>query len=199
MNNTAILFPLTNAQKIIITLEEPLAVVSWCYEENIVLSQNNSQLLLADGPIYYNMQQLSDLLTKAFNNSLPLHESIKSDIGYLLNEYHKSKKGFIIKEFANGLSAWIGYEYFLWQAQNSNISYSTWLYNDADKNIILEITQLYPYFYCDTKKEPNYIPYKNWIKTYQPYLIAKLSRETAQQWLEQAEYIIKTVDDNITR
>lgn len=53
--------------------------------------------------------------------------------------------------------------------------------------------------YCEPEEEPDYIPYEEWIKTYKPYFITTLSRETAQQWLEQAEYIIKIVDDNQRR
>ena len=197
MNNHTILFSVTNTYKIIITLEEPLAFVGWGYEENIILLHNNKKLILADGPIHYNMQQLSDLLTKAISNDLPLHKSITSDIGYLLNEYHKDKKGFAIKEFSNGLSAWVGYEYFLWQAQNNNISYSTWLYNDDQNNITLKVTSLYPYFYCDVSKEINYITYQNWIKTYHPYLTIHLPREIAIKWLNQANSILKTIQSNV--
>ncbi|HLJ31366.1 MAG TPA: hypothetical protein VKU36_02930 [Candidatus Babeliales bacterium] len=75
----------------------------------------------------------------------------------------------------------------------------TWIYNDQNGNIILEITPAYPYFYCDKKEEPNYVSYKKWIKNYQPYVIAEIPRSTALGWLKIAEHIIKTVDDNINR
>jgi chitinase len=72
----------------------------------------------------------------------------------------------------------------------------TWIYNDIGGNIIFAITPFYPFLFCDPDEEPNYLPYEEWIKSYKPYLIAKLSRETAEQWLAQANSILEQIDKN---
>lgn len=172
----------------------------WDYAEPILFLNNNNQTItIADSPTYFNIRDMRDFLKKALNHELLLHKSITSDIGYLLNGYHKNENGFIMERFENGFETWVGYKYHLWYAYKNETAYVTWIYNDNDKNIIFEITPSYPYFSCDPKKEPHYISFKKWMLSYKPYLIAKLSRETAQQWLEQAEHIVKTIDDNINR
>lgn len=199
MNPYELTFSLDSQKKIIVPLKDPLTLIGWCDAEPVLFLQNTNIITLANGPTYFNIRDMRNFLKKALNNELQLHKSITSDIGYLLNGYHKNENGFIIERFESGLETWIGYKYHLWYAYENEMAYVTWIYNDNDKNIIFEITPSYPYFSCDPKKEPHYIPFKKWMLSYKPYLIAKLSRETAQQWLDQAEYIVKTVDDNINR
>jgi len=85
----------------------------------------------------------------------------------------------------------------VWQAYEDEKKYTTWLYNNDNGTIILEVTPAYPYWHCEIKKQKYYIPFKKWMLRYKPYFITALSRETAQQWLDQAEYVVKTVDENI--
>ncbi|HSC25174.1 MAG TPA: hypothetical protein VLB80_03105 [Candidatus Babeliales bacterium] len=199
MKKYEITFPLNNKETILLYLQEPLELVDLCYEEYIFLSYNKNKHLLAEGPIYYNMQQLIKYLKKTINNQLPLHSSITLDIGYLLNEYHISEDNFIMYNFPSGISSWIGYKYHVWEAASHNIRLITWIYNKPDGSIIFEVTPFYPYMYCEPTEEPNYISYNEWIKTYKPYLIRELPTTTAQEWLKQAEYIIQTIEANVEK
>lgn len=199
MSKFTIELTISNDTDIKILLTEPISYVYWQYEVNIILSNKDHELIIADHSLHYNMQQLAEFLEKALRNELHLHKSIDMDIGYLLNEYIKNNNGFVIKEFSDGLSAWIGYDHTVWDSVNNGLPNSTWLYNDKNNNIILEVTPIYPFFYCDIKEKPNYIPYEKWISEYTPCLATTLSHKTAQQWLDQAKYIIKTIDDNVAR
>ena len=197
MNKNTISFILNQETKIIITLKDPIQQLNPYYEEYILLSQNNKTIQIADGQIYHNMHQLEEYLKKALANDLQLHTSITQDIGCLSNEYFNDETNFVTKDF-NGTNLWIGFEYHMWEFSRQDIGTTTWMYNDKNKNIILEITPGYPYFFCEPKEEPNYIPYDEWKKTYKPYLKTILPKETAQEWLKQAEFIIKIIEDNET-
>ena len=56
-----------------------------------------------------------------------------------------------------------------------------------------------PYLFSEPEEEPNYTPYEEWIKTYKPYFITTLSKETAREWIEQADKIIRMVEFNEKR
>jgi len=199
MNSYEIVFALTPQEKIIASLKDPLEFIGWDDAEPIIFSYQNNIIVIANGPTYFNIRDLRDFLKKVLNNELLLHKSITEDIGYLVNEYHKNETGFIIERFENGFEAWVGYKYLLWYARANDEAYETWLYNDHNKNIIFEITPAYPYFYCDKKEEPNYVTYKKWIKIYKPYFKSIVPRNIAQFWLEQAEFIVNAIDNNIIR
>ena len=177
-------------------MQDPVTWLGPMYEEDIVFSDNKNTILLTNGPIYYNMQQLENFLQKTLINNLKLDKSISSDIGYLCNEYSYNESGFTLHTFPSGYVGWIGYQYHTWEAASNDTRYITWLYNDSCGNIIFEITPFYPYMYCEPEEEPNYIPYHEWIKTYKPYLTTILPIEIAQQWLDQAQYIIKNIQNN---
>ena len=195
MNDYKVIFSLNGIDAIILQLKNPLSCIDWNYADPIVLSKENTLITLADGPIFFEILDLYNILQKALNNQLAINKAITSDIGYLYNEYHYSIANLSIKQLQN-IDNWIGEDYLVWEADNDKVRYITWIYNQ-NKKIIFEVTPFYPYFYCNKTKEPNYISYKKWIKNYQPYLIASLSQETAKQWVYEIEYIVKTVENNI--
>ena len=142
------------------------------------------------------MLYLADNLKKALNRELLLHFSITKDLGYLRNQNLCNDIILPTYSFPDGGTRWVGYLYFLWQ---SNAHFDSWIYNAHDGSIIFEVTPFYPYMYCEPEEEPDYIPYEEWIKTYKPYFITTLSRETAEKWLEQAEHIINIIERNQKR
>lgn len=198
MNSYQLTFSITTTINIIVQLNSSLSDIDWNYAESIKLWHNTTSITIADGPIFFNIQDMHNLLKKALKNKLILNKSITDDIGYLYNQYHHTTSNLSLIQLKN-VPSWIGERYRLWQARNNSIKYITWLYNDLNENIVLEITPFYPYFYCNRKKEPHYVNYTQWIKSYTPYLITTISQKTAQEWLEQAEFIIKTVNNNMKR
>lgn len=171
------------------------------YEDFIIFKNDEFDTIIAKGFIYHNLRQLACLLQKTLANQLILHESITTDLGYLFNEYsaiicgEKKQESTILRFIQkNNESYWAGIDYSLWAYE-----ITTWIYNKPDGSIVFEITPFYPYMYCEPEEEPDYIPYEEWIKTYKPYFITTLSRETGLQLLEQAERIIKIIEDNQKR
>jgi len=189
-------FSIDKHTKISIPLEDPIEYLGPAYQENILLFYNKHKIVLSDSTIYHDMMELAKSLKKALNQELILHSSIIKDIGYLYNEYHYDDANFTKHTFSNGFIGWVGCLNHLWESLSH---FNSLIYNAPDGSIIFEVTLLYPYMYCEPEEEPDYISYEEWIKTYKPYFITTISKETALQWLEQAERIIKIVEDNQKR
>lgn len=194
-----VIFYINENSKIVIPLQDPIEWLGAIYEENILFYHKKEKLILSKKTIYHDMIELSKHLNEALKNNLSLDKSINKDIGYLVHQYHLDETTVTQCIFATGVMSWVGYQYKLWEATHNNQCFMSWIYNAPDGSIIFEITPFYPYMYCEPEEEPNYIPYEEWIKSYKPYFITTLSRETAQQWTEQAEKIIWMVEYNEKR
>ncbi|HEV2916677.1 MAG TPA: hypothetical protein VGW78_02925 [Candidatus Babeliales bacterium] len=125
MNKNSIIFPLNESERIVIALEEPFDVVHCCYQAPIILYFENNKYSSKNDVIRYYIEIFIVLLSKALNNALELHDSIKKDIGYLANEELQNKPGLVYKK-TNTIASWVGEDYSLWSGDD----FSTWLYND---------------------------------------------------------------------
>lgn len=201
MNQNSISFILNSNEKFVLDLQESLDCVHCCYEAPIIFFHDASQIVIASDFVRYNISGLSHLLSKVLAKQLMLHSSIIKDIGYLYNEYlqglyseslQKNKE--LVYEKMEGIDHWVGEAYKLFDCNPT-----TWLYNDYDENIILEITPNYPWHFSEPKEGEDFIPYEEWIKSYKPVLIRAIPVEVARQWLEQANMILKKIEENVAR
>lgn len=145
----------------------------------LFVEKNDSNIImLANGPIYFNIKGMRDLLLKTLNNELPLDISITADLGLIFNEYYHKASNSTLQQLKQQ-DLLIIEPYRLWEAYDNETIYVTWLYNNHNKNIIFEITPAYPYFYCNKKTEPHYMSYKTWIKSYKPYFKTIISKNIA--------------------
>lgn len=69
--------------------------------------------------------------------------------------------------------------------------YNSWMYNDEDGNVIFEITPFYPYLYETKKSHPDFVTYKQFMKSYQPILKTMIPKKNLQQWIKQARELEK--------
>jgi hypothetical protein len=200
VNKNEINFPLNSTEKMIFDFEDDLNDIDYCYEVPVFFDLGLQKIILAHVFVYDAMQKLSNSLQLALKNELLLHESIKRDIGYVYNEYSCNEllqnSSQFVEIYSNDRSFWVGYTYYVWSSCLRNVSCVTWIYNDVKGDIVFEVTPLY--VACDSE-EPSYVPYDEWLKSYKPYLVRKLSKETVQQWLGQAQYVMSQIDNNIAR
>jgi hypothetical protein len=198
MSKNEIIFMLNDTEKIVIPFEEGLDKVHCCYETPIFLYQGSQKSLLTSESLRENMYILSNLLGKALNSSLPLHESIVKDIGYLENEHLQGRSGLVYIKLESR-NYWVGSKNNLWSPCLANSNLTTWIYNDVDDFIIFEVTLLYPYHFSDPAETGNVISYDQWIQGYKPYLIRRIPRTVAEQWLVQANKILQQIEKNVER
>ena len=201
MNKHNIIFKLNNEENIVIELENPIEELDCCSEAPIIFFHGSKKVILSTDSVRNNMIILSNLLTKALSNKLQLHESIIEDIGYLYNQYSDylwNKKSKVQDNFGysklDGRDTWVGNNYSLWDSD-----LASWIYNDTDASIVFEVTPVYPEDFFCTKRKPQKVSYQEWIKGYAPYLIKKIPHNVAQQWLAQANDILKQIDENVER
>lgn len=194
-------FIINNKTKIIVFHQTEDRELDCNFEDSIIFINDDVEITLAYGFVYHHLRELQFLLTQAIHNQLILHKTIFKDLGFLFNEYSAVICGEKQKESTDLMyiqkddnSYWPGNDYSLWA-----YDMTSWIYNEPDGSIVFEVTPFYPYMYCEPEEEPDYIPYEEWIKTYKPYFITTISKETALQWLEQAERIIEIVEDNQKR
>lgn len=205
MKNYDLIFQLNDNEKIAIKLVEPIQEIHCCYEAQIIfIDRSGSQYLINEDSVRESMYSLSGLLNKALKNQLKINALLSlRDIGYFFNEYRQSKPDTIYEIDDSGQEGdWIGSKYLLWGKE-----VTAWIYNNDQGEIIFEITPDFPgqptYRFNDEplslEEQENYKKYEEWIKNYKPLLIRVISREIAQQWLDQANEILTAIEDNIKR
>ncbi|HLC06890.1 MAG TPA: hypothetical protein VJJ26_01755 [Candidatus Babeliales bacterium] len=202
MNINEVIFLINEKEKIVLRSQDPLDEISCCYDALISLVQEKRTILLSDDDIIQNMRIFALLLKEALGHSLLLDSSL-DDIGFVYNQFCRflwsedelSATDNFFYEDGDKNKDWIGMRYHLWAGGNN----VTWLYNDKNGAIILEVTPFYPYLHVDPNEELNYIPYEEWIKDYKPYFTTTISKEMAEQWLAQADSIVKQINDNVER
>ena len=206
MHLNGIVFGLdNNIEEIIVELEEPIEVVHCCYEAPTVLFHDSKKLILNCDSIKSTMESLDIVITKALQNQLPLHTSIQGNIGYLYTHYkfyscNKEKVKPLGVVFEGNPESWVGGKHLLWA-----YDIAVWVYNDVDGSIVLEFTPWYfgkNYMYDDDDNgidDEDYSEYEQFLKDYKSLFTRKISHETAQLWLDQANSILQQIEKNIVR
>jgi hypothetical protein len=126
------------------------------------------------------------------NNKAKLHASIADqDLGYLRNKgLHECGNSPELDQ-ENHLPA------TLWSPTgNKEGICTTWLYNNDQGDIIMQITPSYRWHFFDPKEDENYITYEEFMQNYQPILFRTIPKEVAQEWLIQVEQLAAKIKDN---
>jgi hypothetical protein len=199
MRLNKIIFKLNNEEGIFMSLPCNFEELACCSEGAINFYTQEHTYTMALDLVLYFMNELIGSLSQSLENKLRLHESISKDIGYLSNEYLQDKPGLVCEKL-EGIDYWVGSKNALWSTrQNMYPKLASWLYNDQNGNIIFEITPRYPWHFSEPKEGEDFIPYEEWIKSYKPVLIRAIPVEVARQWLEQANMILKKIEENVAR
>jgi hypothetical protein len=162
------------------------------YDAKVVLHIENKNYILADESIKDVLTTLCFTLQKCLHNMLSLDNSINQDIGLMWNNFLHEDGEFVYEG-----QFWIGLKYSVWQApSNVHPCLATWLYNDQQGNIIIEITENYFWHYTEPDGDARYISYQQFIQQYQPLLKHTLQHNVAEQWLQQAKSWLNMLEEN---
>lgn len=116
-------------------------------------------------PFYHEpLNAFNDLIFKAIAGELTLPKLFTKDIGYIFNEYE-------IKRHCNRYSASVKIDenfYFSNYQLCRTSSRTTWLYNDHEGSIVLEITPNYPWD-AYSKRTKCLITLKRFLKNYKNF------------------------------
>ncbi len=82
-------------------------------------------------------------------------------------------------------------QFWTWSSISSKAD--TLIYQ-ADNKIYIEIVPSYPWLFSEPELDnPEYITFEEFMKNYKPYVVETISRETAKEWLQQCEEILKII------
>ena len=141
-------------------------------------------------------------LNQAINNQLPLHESLTQNLGLMQNQYYHNRSGFfMIKAQQYSQPYWVGFNYDVWSTySNTRPIITTWLYNETNTNIVLELAQDYPWHFAqledNDQQDPDFITYEQFMENYQVVLHRIIPKETAQAWLDQIIPVYRSLFKN---
>jgi hypothetical protein len=180
-------FILNSCEHFSIEIDDPLDHIGCCYNGRTYFVVDNNKIFLSGDTVDENMYRLSTQLTKALQNQLPLESSLQKNIGYFYNEWIYDKPGLTYRVSDTNSPYWAGLDYLLWPSE-----LCAWVYNEPNASITIEITPLYP---GKHSKKPYPISYEEWIKDHYKSLFKRtISREIAQQWIQQADAILKIIE-----
>ncbi len=185
MTGEIIDFNLNDSAIIRIAFDIKIELLNCCEDITMYLLKNDKTYLLTISPLQEDIFILKRALKKTLLNQYQLHPSIVQDIGIVFNQCLQSKPGPVYEKI-RGQNFWVGDDYLLWSYKKL----ATWLYNDADGNILLHITPIYQNHWTgeDDEEEANDRAYEKWTATeYKPLWTTILSAATAKAWLAQAE------------
>lgn len=198
MNKNWITFEINKNERIEFEIIDNVENIYPFQETIIKLKTPNGDYELNFDCFRHQIECLNSLISEAIESKATLHESIRYDIGYLWNEEMQNKPGlsyFKIDKVAH----WVGLKNLVWStSSNCNPVLSTWIYNEPNGSIILEITPSYPWHFTDPEEvDPKiYISYEEWMKTYKPFLIRTISKDIALKWLEQINQALSIINKN---
>ncbi len=79
---------------------------------------------------------------------------------------------------------------YLWSSASS---IQTWLYTRANK-IYLEVSCTYPWSFVDPEPFENYFSFDEYVANYKPIAVHEINKETADQWIKQADALLKCME-----
>lgn len=120
-------------------------------------------------------------MTNLINGKRILYKNIRKDLGFKFNQFH-----------ANALKKQEYYKVMEYYFQGNNHKgilpyFSSWLYNDKNGNIVLEISPIYPWFdEKNPEKQPGFVTYSEFIKNYKIAVRVIILKENFKKWVNQA-------------
>lgn len=159
------------------------------YDCQVFYKKNGKIFLIADDTIQSLLEEISVLLIKVLHNKLPINTN--QNIGMLWNE----ESHLLVNGQDQRL---VDLGFLLWSTPGDiKPSLSTWLYNDKEGNIFLEVTPNYYWHFVDPlPDEKDYITYEQFMKSYKSLITTLISDETALKWLEQIQELLKVIRAN---
>lgn len=198
MNNIEL--KLNNTEKLNIELSLPLGQMHCCDYGYISFQGEKHNIMLYNDDLREGLFGLVAVLTNVIAGSLALHSSITKDVGYLYNEHLNSDSNQTSGLVYNENGFWVGDRHSMFSTTGRDYpKTATWLYNNDKGEIILEITPVYKWHFLDPEPGDEFISYEDFMKSYQPILFRTIPKEAAQEWLVQAQAILKQIENNIER
>ena len=146
--------------------------------------------------LYYYADHIQQCL---YNKKAPKGLEVPFDLGLLWNEH--TQNIILAEEAGHPFKSWkwagSGLLFLENKSQGMN-NCMTFLYNDDQCNIILQISAAYPWFFKDAPSPELNISYKDWLPAYKILYKTIIPRKIAQKWVKQLNKLYATLDARMT-
>lgn len=168
----------------------PLDQVYSCYILDIWFVGLNQEFKFADEDAGSFCCTIQHKIPKLLNKNLVIDPKKSADLGFLLNQESQNIE---VPEY--GCSDY----YFFGNSYSSERRYySSWMYNDLEGNIILEICPKYSWNDEDEHdvNYPDFVSYDQFMKNYQPIIVRTIEPKYLRQWLHQVNILDPIFEKN---
>ncbi|MBI2352853.1 hypothetical protein HYV11_01250 [Candidatus Dependentiae bacterium] len=179
----------------------PMQEVYTCYHLKMYWCNDKNRLLIGQDSSGEFVYQFERLLPLALKHQLKLDASIKKSFGFYWNEIFADRRSFVNLAYRytddNKTLNWIGTKYILSETLDSvSPSITTWLYNNEDGDIILEVTEMFTWSEQEVASSEEMDRYFEFLKNFKPILKQVIPKKVAEQWLRKAKKWYKIFYDN---
>ena len=168
---------------------------------SVWLKQGDARLCLQRVSVGFDLDDFAEHLQQCLDNKIGVPKELdnKVDLGFLWNEH--IQKIILAEEAGKPLKSWdwiAGHTVFLQCRANGDKSCNTFLYNDHQGNIILQISAAYPWFFKDAPSSELNISYDDWLPKHKILYKIIIPRKVAQKWVKQLIQLHATLDARMT-
>jgi hypothetical protein len=196
MKNKNVIFELSDTAQLVFESFDQILRLNVGDSVRVIYKDKNCSYLVEDDCIQSVLDIFCTLLDQSLRNALLLDDSILNDIGYVWNKELRGDDG-LRYEKMEGRDYWVGLRNALWSTPGDvEPNLTTWLYNDKNGAIVLEITPNYPWHFRDSEPNEKFISYQEFMRGYKPYLKKNIAKDVAEKWLEQAKQILMIIKSN---
>lgn len=193
-------FFITDNESFVMHTDDADDVIHCCYQSQVLLHIEDKEIIIGKSIIKDFAERLKKKLALALENALPLHPSIQKNIGYYWNQDLNESEPQLFCDTTWESPGWVGFYHLLWttDSRKKYEQYGTWLYNDAQGNIIFEVTQVYPETFIDPEDPADVAAYEAWMEhDYKTFYMRIIPKGLAFIWMNQAEEILQLITDNV--
>ena len=196
----ALYFDKDRAERLeLVSLETKASANDLICDARLYYVKGEQKIQLCREPINSILLALKGILIRTINNEKQLDQSIVASLGYMQSQDYEKRprKNFVYEtllvENNETYTRWVGRRYELYCAHGLYIP-ASWLYNDKEGNIILEITPIYQTQYSDQEPVDKFIKYSEWMKNYKTLVKTKIPKKEAQQWIPIIDDFLKQME-----
>ncbi len=198
----ALIFKLDKKKSLCLISDDlPMEQIYICCQLDMYWLDDKKRLIIGQDDAGGFLEQLERTLSLALQQQLKLDPSIQKSLGYYWNEIFADRRSFVdlvYRYTSNGKhTSWIGKQYLLSNTYDEvDPTVSTWIYNNAYGDIILEVTPMFVWAGDEITTQEELDRYFAFLKDYKPILQQIIPQAIAQEWLEQAQKWYKVFYDN---
>ena len=167
----------------------------------IWLLRKNHEMLNIDGfAVGHDLWEFWEDIKEALEQKRKIPKELResAELGLLWN--HHIQKIVLAEEADKPLKSWswIGDDLLFFANKGAGLNSSiTFLYNNEQGEIVLEVCAVYPWFFGEDSSVDQYISYDDWLPEYKTLYREVISYDTAKNWIKHLQDLYNKMNANM--